>query len=76
MPTTLHPRNDTDSLYVSRKRERRHTNYEDSVDTIIQGFEECTKKSKERRITVTAIAISEQTEKQVKLENRNGEKQL
>ena len=50
----LHPRDDIDRLYMSRKEGGRGlASTEDSVDALIQRLEDCIKKSKERRITAT-----------------------
>ena len=50
----LHPRDDTDRLYVSRKEGGRgFANIEDSVDVSIRGLDDNIKKSKERLITAT-----------------------
>ena len=47
MHKALHPRDDIDRLYVSRKeRERGPTSIEDSVDASIQRLEHYIKKSK------------------------------
>ena len=52
MHKALHPRDDTDRLYVSRKEGGRGlVNIEDCVDATIQALEEYTQKSKERLIT-------------------------
>ena len=46
MHITLHPRNDVDNLYVSRKVEGRElSNIEDCVNETIQGIKWYTKKS-------------------------------
>ena len=53
MHKALHPRDDSDRLYVTRKEGgRRLASMEDSVDELIRGLEDNIKKSKERLITV------------------------
>ena len=47
----IHPRNDIDWLYVSRKGGRRLVIIEDCVDTSIQGLDDYIKKNKVRLIT-------------------------
>ena len=49
----LHPRDDIDRLYVSRKGGRRPTSIEDSVDASIQRLEDNVEKCRERLITAT-----------------------
>ena len=50
----LHPRNDVDRLYVSRKEGGRGlTSIEDSVDTSIQQVKDCIEKNGGRIITTT-----------------------
>ena len=50
----IHPRDDVDRLYVSRKEGgRRLTSIEDSVDTSIQRLEDYIEKREERLITAT-----------------------
>ena len=52
MHKTLHPRDDIDWLYLSRKEERRGlVSIEDYDDTFIRRVEDYIKKSKERQIT-------------------------
>ena len=52
MHKALHPRDDTDRLYVSRNEAGRgFASIEDSVDTSIRGLKDNIKKSKERLIT-------------------------
>ena len=52
MHKALHPKDDIDKLYVSRKKEGGgFGSTEDCVDATIQCFEEYIKKSKERLIT-------------------------
>ena len=51
---TLHPRDDIDKLYVSRKEGgRRLTSIEDGVDASIQRLEDYIQKHEERLITAT-----------------------
>ena len=51
----LHPRDDIDRIYVSRKEgERGLTSIEDNVGVLIQQLEDKIKKSKERLITVAS----------------------
>ena len=51
MHKTLHPRDDDDRLYVSRKGGRRLTSIEDSVDISIQWIEAFKEKRGGRLIT-------------------------
>ena len=54
MPKDLHPRNDVNRLYVSRKEGGRGlTSIEDSVDASIQRLEDYIKKRRGRLITAT-----------------------
>ena len=53
MHKTLHPRDDVDSQYVSRKEGRRLSSIEDSVDTSIQWLEDYIKKHGGGLITAT-----------------------
>ena len=54
MYKALHPRNDIDRLYMSRKGGGRElTSIEDSIDASIQRLEDYIEKRKERLITVT-----------------------
>ena len=47
MHKALHPRDDIDRLYVSRKESgRRFVSIEDSVDSSIRRLEDCIKKAK------------------------------
>ena len=51
MHKALHPWDDIDRLYVSRKEGRRLASIEDSVDTSKRRLEDDIKKSKEKLIT-------------------------
>ena len=54
MHKALHPRDDIDRLYVSRKKGGRGlTSIEDSVDESIQRLEDCIQKRRGRLITAT-----------------------
>ena len=54
MHKALHPRDDVDRLYVSRKRGGRGlTSMEDSVDALIQRLEDSIEKRRERLVTAT-----------------------
>ena len=54
MHKALHPRDNIDRLYVSRKDGRKGlASIVDSVDASIRGLEDYTKKSKERLISAT-----------------------
>ena len=54
MHKALHPRDDADRQYVSRKEGgRRLASIQDSVDASIQRFEDYIKKNKESLITAT-----------------------
>ena len=54
MHKALHPRDDIDKLYVSRKEEERgFASIENRVDASIRGREDYMKKNKERIITAT-----------------------
>ena len=58
MHKALHPRDDIDSLYVSRKeRGRGLASIEDSVDASIQRLEENVEKHERGLITTTRRAI-------------------
>ena len=76
MHKILHPRDDRDRLYVSRKEGGRAiANIEDCAEATIQQLEEYTKKSKEGYLwqPTTADVIYGQPEKQRKLENKGRE---
>ena len=73
----LHPRDDIDTLYVSRKEgERKLTTTDDTLDVSIRGFKGFIKKNKERLITAakTVLTTLGQTEQQEKRANRNRKK--
>ena len=54
MHKALHPKDDIDRLYVSRKEGGRWlSSIEDNIDILIQELEDYKKKSKERLITAT-----------------------
>ena len=53
MHKTLHPRDDVDRLYVSRKEEGRIANIEDSVDASIQRLEDYIEKQEGGLIIAT-----------------------
>ena len=54
MHKALHPRDDVDRLYVSRKEGGRGlTSIEDNIDALIQQLEDYIHKCRERLITVT-----------------------
>ena len=57
MHKVLHPRDDIDRLYVSRKGERGLTCIEDSMNASIWGFKDYFKKSKEKLITAASNSI-------------------
>ena len=69
MHKAIHPRDDMDRLYMSRKVQRRRlARIENSVDALIQGVEEYIKKSKERlfiktRNSTDSIIINRTTRK-------------
>ena len=52
MHKALHPRDDTDRLYESKKGGRGLASIEDSIDALTRQLEYCIKKSKGRLITV------------------------
>ena len=53
MHKALHPRDDRDKLYVSRKGGRGFVSIQDSIDASIQQLEENIEKNRERLITTT-----------------------
>ena len=53
MDKALHPRNDVDRQYVSRKEGRRFASIQDNVDTSMQRLEDYIKKHRGRLITAT-----------------------
>ena len=58
MHKALHPRDDIDRLFVSRKEGGRGlTSIKDCIDASIQGLKDYIKKSKERLITVATSSI-------------------
>ena len=75
MHKALHPRDDKDRLYVSRKEGGRgFANIEDCVETTIQQLEDYTRKSKDRLL----MAVNNSrcgiwtNRKTTRLENKNG----
>ena len=59
MHKALHPRNDVDILYVSRKGGRGFASIEDSIDTLIQRLEDYIEKRRGRLITATRNNIND-----------------
>ena len=53
MHKAIHPRDDVDGHYASRKEGRGHAGFEDRVDVSVWRLEDYIKKSQERLITVT-----------------------
>ena len=54
MHKALHPRDNINRLYLSKKEGREHTSIEDCVDALVQGLEVDIKKRKERLTTATS----------------------
>ena len=57
MHKMLHPRNDINRIYVSRKGGRGLISIEDCIDSSIQKFEDYIKTDKERLITAASKSI-------------------
>ena len=71
MHKALHPKDDTDRQYVSRKEEGRGlTSINDSINALIQRLEEYIKKDRKRLITATRNNIENKTNKQTKKQQK------
>ena len=75
MQKALHPRDDVDRLYVSRKDEGRGLNSnEDSVDASMQRLEDCIENHKEGLIIVIRNNTDNAKTNRMTIENKKGVK--
>ena len=70
----LHPKDDIERLYVSRKGERKLTWIEDRVDTSITRLEGGVKKNKENWLQRQETEQTRRWPTEQQLENKNGKK--